>query len=133
MTTTTTTSAVATLIAAGTTCAPGTPQRGSVDLRTALSARITIKVTNGATGPTIAPSVNILMAHDTGVAPTLDSKGAVWKTLYSVTGNSTANSVLEWNYTPPIGCHVEVEIKDNTAQNVIVEAFATVVESAVSV
>lgn len=132
MTTTTITSTAATIIAS-VACIPGTPQRGSLDLRTALSARITIKVTNGATGPTVAPNINILMASSIGAVPTLASRNADWKTLYQVAGDTAANSINEWNYTPPVGCWIEVECKDNTGQNVTIESHAIVVTGASSV
>jgi Ca2+-binding RTX toxin-like protein len=125
---------VRTLVAAGTSNAAGAITRGSVDLRTAQGGLLTVKMTNGATGPTVAPTCNILIAHNEGATPALASAGADWKTLWSFTGDTTANSVTEQSISiDPAVMHLEVEFAGNTGQAVIVEAYLSEITSAVSV
>lgn len=119
-----TTKAVATLISAGTSNTAGSTTRGTVDLRDDFGGLLTVKVTNGATGPTVAPTVNILVAHNAGSTPTAASRGTDWKTLASFEGDSVNSSVNEWSYEVPIGVmHLEVEVTGNTGQTVTCEAF----------
>lgn len=124
MTTATATKTPRTLIAAATSNAAGSTTRGTVDLRTKFGGLLTIKITNGATGPTAQAVANILVAHNSGATPTAASAGTDWKTIYTV-GNGTANNTVgEWNI--PIDqsiMHLEVEITGNTGQAVTCEAF----------
>jgi len=118
------TKAVATLIAAATSNAAAATTRGTVDLRTVFGGVLTIKVTNGATGPTVAPTINIYAAHNTGTTPAAGSSGTDWKLLASFAGDSVNNSVNEWSYEVPAGVmHLEVEVTGNTGQAVTCEAF----------
>ena len=108
--------------------------RGTVDLRTAGGGLLTIKITNGATGPTVACSANVLAAHTSGATPTAASAGADWKTLKSEAATTTANAVFESHYDIPVGTmHLEVEFTGNTGQAVTVEAFLSEITSVVSV
>ena len=66
MTTTTLTKTPRTLIAASTSNSAGGTTRGTVDLRTAQGGILTVKLTNGGTGPTVQATANILIAHDSG-------------------------------------------------------------------
>lgn len=133
MTTATFVKSVTTLIAAGTSNAAGATTRGTVDLRTTLGGLLTIKITNGGTGPTAQAVANILVAHNAGATPTAASKGADWKTLYTVGNGTSANTIGEWNYQVPSGVmHLEVEITGNTVQAVTCEAFLSNLDSAVS-
>ena len=123
---TTATKTERTLIAAGTSNAAGATTRGTLDMRTALGGLLTFKLTNGATGPSVAASANILVAHNSGATPTAASAGTDWKTIYQVQHSTTANAVGEWNL--PIDAsvmHIEVEITGNTAQTVTCEAFVS--------
>ena len=132
-TTTTLTKSVVTLIAAATSNTAGSTTRGTADLRTSLGGLLTIKITNGATGPTVQAQANILVAHNTGSTPTAASAGTDWKTVYQV-GNGTANNTVgEWSYVvPPGAMHIEVEVTGNTAQSVTCEAFLSRVDSSSS-
>lgn len=115
-----------TIIAAGTSNAAGSSTRGTLDLRTALGGLLTVKVTNGATGPTIPATINILGAHDNGATPAAGSAGAVWKTIYTVQHNTTNNAAGEWEFGFSIErcpMHLEVEITGNTVQAVTCEAM----------
>ena len=119
-----------TLIAAGTAAVQGTPQRATVDVRTALGGRITIRMTNGATGPNAQCVCTIMQAHTDGSTPASAAAGAVWKpTGYSVGNGLLANTdafLPVYEFGPGIQ-HLQVEFAGNTAQNVTVEAFLTLV------
>ena len=130
MTTATATKAARTLIAAGTSSAANGTTRGTVDLRTAFGGLLTIKITNGATGPTPQAEARVLVAHNTGATPTAAGAGADWKTIYVVGNGTAANTVGEWSI--PIDqsvMHCEVEITGNTGQAVTCEAFLSELSS----
>lgn len=124
MTTATATKNARTIIAASTSNAAGGTTRGTLDLRTAFGGLLTIKMINGATGPTVQGVANVLIAHNAGATPAAASAGADWKTIYQVGNGTVANTVGEWSI--PIEqsvMHVEVEIAGNTGQAVTCEAF----------
>ncbi len=131
MTTTTLTKTPRTLIAAATSNAVGAQTRGTADLRTAQGGMLTVKITNGATGPTVPATVNILIAHNAGATPTAAAAGADWKTIWSFAA-STGNSVVtEQSITiDPSVMHLEVEVTGNTGQAVTCEAFLSEISSA---
>jgi hypothetical protein len=131
MTTTTLTKTPRTLIAASTSNAAGSSTRGTADLRTAQGGLLTVKVTNGATGPTVPATVNILVAHDAGATPTAGAAGADWKTIWSFAASTGNGVVTEQSVTiDPAVMHVEVEVTGNTAQAVTCEAFLSEITSA---
>lgn len=124
MTTATATKNARTLIAAATSNAAGSTTRGTLDLRTAFGGLLTIKVTNGGTGPTVQAEARVLVAHNAGATPAAASAGADWKTIYRVGNGTAANTVGEWSI--PIDqsvMHLEVEITGNTGQAVTCEAY----------
>lgn len=126
MTTSTAVKTARTLIAAGTSNAAGGTTRGVLDLRTALGGLLTVKLTNGVTGPTAAAEVRVLIAHNAGATPTPASAGADWKTLYTRAHVTTANAVGEWSFAvDDTVMHLEVEVTGNTGQAVICEAFVS--------
>lgn len=130
MTTATATKAARTLIAAATSNAAGSTTRGTVDLRTTFGGLLTIKLTNGGTGPTLQAEARVLVAHNTGATPAAASAGADWKTIYVIGNGTTANTVGEWSI--PIDqsvMHCEVEITGNTGQAVTCEAFMSELSS----
>jgi len=118
-----------TLVAAATSNAAAATTRGTLQLATALGGILTFKMTNGATGPTVQCTANVLVAHNASL-PTAASAGTDWKTIYTV-GNGTGNSVIgEFSYTVgPEVYNLEVEFTGNTAQAVVVEAFFSEVTS----
>lgn len=123
MTKTTLTKTPRSLIPSGNNAA-GATTRGTLDLRTAQGGLLTLKITNGATGPTAQCQANILAAHNSGVTPAAASAGADWKTLWSFGGGTTANAVTEQSMEIGPGVmHLEVEFTGNTGQAVTVEAF----------
>ena len=130
MTTATATKAARTLIAAATSNTAGSTTRGTVDLRTAFGGLLTIKLTNGGTGPTLQAEARVLVAHNTGATPTAASAGTAWKTIYVVGNGTAASTIGEWSI--PIDqsvMHCEVEITGNTGQAVTCEAFMSELSS----
>ncbi len=130
MTTATATKAARTLIAAATSNSAGATTRGTVDLRTAFGGLLTIKLTNGGTGPTLQAEARVLVAHSTAATPTAGGAGTDWKTIYVVGNGTTASTVGEWSI--PIDqsvMHCEVEITGNTGQAVTCEAFLSELSS----
>jgi len=115
-----------TIIAAGTSNGAGSTTRGVLDFRTYHSGTLTIKLTNGASPPTVQAVANVLIAHNTGSPPTAGSAGTDWKTIVSFSGGTTANGVSEWSVTlGPEIMHIEVEVTGNTGQAVTCEAIAS--------
>lgn len=111
------------IIAAATSNTAGGTTRGTLDLRTAFGGLLTLKLTNGGTGPTIAATINILVAHDSGSTPAAGSAGATWKTLLSITHNTNSGAIGEWSIPiDPSVMHLEVEVTGNTGQAVVCEA-----------
>lgn len=134
MTTTTLTKTPRTLVAAGTSNAAGATTRGTLDLRTAHGGLLTLKMTNGATGPTTQCVANILVAHNSGATPTAASAGADWKTIWSVGGGTVANAITEQSVEIGPGVmHLEVEFTGNTGQAVTVEAYLSEITNATTV
>lgn len=135
MTTTTLTKTPRTLIASGTSNAVSpAATRGTADLRTAQGGLLTVKITNGATGPTVPATVSILIAHDAGATPTAASAGADWKTIWSFVASTGNNVVTEQSITiDPAVMHLEVEVTGNTAQAVTCEAYLSEITSSVTV
>lgn len=133
MTTTTLTKTPRTLIATATSNAAGSTTRGTADLRTAQGGLLTVKITNGATGPTVPATVKILIAHNAGATPAGASAGAAWKTIWSFAASTGNSAVTEQSITiDPAVMHVEVEVTGNTAQAVTCEAFLSEITSAVT-
>lgn len=131
MTTTTLTKTPRTLVAASTSNAAGSTTRGTVDLRTAMGGILTMKITNGGTGPTVQCEGRILVAHNSGATPTAASAGSDWKTLWSFGGGTTASAVTEQSMEIGPGVmHLEAEFTGNTGQAVTVEAYLSEVTQA---
>jgi hypothetical protein len=113
-----------TLIAAATSNAAAGTTRGTLDLRTKAGGMLTIKLTNGATGPTVQAVANVLIAHNSGATPTAGSAGTDWKTIWSFGGGVTANAITEQSMAVDAAVmHIEVEVTGNTGQAVTCEAF----------
>lgn len=124
MSVTTITKTPRTLIAAATSNAAGSATRGTVDLRTRSGGILTIKLTNGGTGPTVQAVANILIAHNSGATPTAGAAGTDWKTIWSFGGGIAANAITEQSITVDAAImHLEVEVTGNTGQAVTCEAF----------
>lgn len=116
----------ATIISAGTSNASGSLTRQAIDLRSVYGGLLTVKITNGATPPTIQAVANVLIAHNSGSTPTAAGAGADWKTIASWGGGVVANGISEWSMVvDPAITHLEVEIGGNTGQSVTCEAYIT--------
>lgn len=100
--------------------------RGTIDVRSADGGRLTLKITNGGTGPTAQCEARILVAHTSGSTPVAASANSDWKSVYKIGGGTAANTVTEttWVFGPDVR-HIEVEFTGNTGQAVIVEAIAS--------
>lgn len=112
------TKSLSTIIAAATSNAAAATTTGTaVDLTVAYGGLITGIITNGATGPTIAASAIVEVSGD----------NTNWKTLYTVSGEVTANSVTSWSCSVEPGImYARVRVTGNTAQAVTCEAFMQV-------
>lgn len=104
-----------TLIAAATTNTAGSTTTGTeVDLSTRYGGLLTVKITNGGTGPTLPANAYVY----TGGATT------VKKLFAKLAGDSVNSSVNEWAVDIPPGVmFLNIDVKDNTAQSVTCEAF----------
>lgn len=121
-----------TLVAAATSNTAGSTTRGRLDLNAAQGGGLlTIKMTNGGTGPTIQCTCNVLVAHNASL-PAAGSAGTDWKTIASYGGGTTSSAVTEIGMPidPSIMC-LEVEFTGNTGQTVTVEAFLSELTTAV--
>lgn len=134
MSTTTLVKAPSTIIAAGTSNAAGATTLGTpVDLRTAQGGLLTVKLTNGASGPTAPAVVNVLVAHTSGSTPAAAGAGADWKTLWTFSGVTTANGVVEQAISIDTAVmHLGIQVTGNTGQAVTCEAYLSEITSAVT-
>lgn len=114
MSTTTSTQAARTIIAAATSCAAGATVTGNVaNLTTAFGGLLTAKITNGGTGPTVAASVYLYTSHD----------NVNFKLFGQLQANATANAINEFAEVIPPMMYFRADVKDNTIQAVTCEAF----------
>jgi hypothetical protein len=104
-----------TIIAAATSnSAAATTTGTAIDLTTKYGGLLTIKITNGATGPTVVASAYVYTSGD-------NSAFKLLTVLQSQSGNSVVSEfALE---IPPGVMYLRVDVKDNTAQAVTCEAF----------
>ena len=114
-----------TTIIASTSNAAVATTRGTIDLSAVYGGIVTMKITNGATGPTAQCEGRVLISH-ADTLPNAASAGADWKTIWRFGGGTTNNAVTEQSFTfGPEVRHLEVEFTGNTGQAVTVEAIAT--------
>ena len=114
---------VRTLVAAATSNAAGSTTRGTQDCTTTYGGILTIKMVNGATGPTLPCLCNVLVAHNAST-PTAASAGTDWKTITSFSTGIVASATVEQVVEIPLGVmQLEVEFTGNTGQPVTVEAY----------
>lgn len=104
--------------------AAGATARGRLDMNGAQGGGfLTIKMTNGGTGPSSQCVCNILIAHSPTL-PAAASAGGDWKTIASYGGGTTGNAITEtgMEISPAVMC-LEVEFTGNAGQAVQVEAY----------
>lgn len=104
-----------TIIAAATSnSAAGTTTGTAIDITTKYGGLLTAKITNGATGPTVAAQVNIYTSGD----------NTNFKLFATAVHNTTNNGVGEWAFEIPAGAmYVRADVTGNTVQAVTCEAF----------
>lgn len=91
---------------------------------------LTLKMTNGGTGPTVQCVARILIAHKDTSMPAAASEGTAdtdWKKIIEFGNGTTASSVSPpffWEFGPSVA-YIEVEFTGNTGQSVTVEAHVT--------
>lgn len=113
------------VIVASASNAAGATTRGTLDVSSKYGGIVTMKITNGGTGPTVQCEGRVLISHE-DTLPTAASAGANWKTAWRFGGGTTNSAVTEQSFTfGPEVRHVEVEFTGNTGQAVTVEAIAT--------
>lgn len=88
------------------------------DLSGAYAATLSIELTNGATGPTVAAQVRLDVANDYNAgSPSLIVE------LTTLKGSTANNGVYEWHVELPMGTSaVRLVAGSNTGQNVTVNA-----------
>lgn len=104
-----------TIIAAATTnTASGTTTGTVITLTTAYGGLLTLKITNGATAPSVAAHFNVYTSGD----------NTNFKLFGSFAGDLTNNSVNEWAVDiPAAAMYVRADCTGNTVQDVTCEAF----------
>lgn len=114
-----------TTIIASASNAAGATTRGTIDLSSAYGGIVTMKITNGATGPTVQAEGRVLVSH-ADTLPTAASAGADWKTIWRFGGGVTGSAVTEQSFQfGPEVRHLQVEFTGNVGQAVTVEALAS--------
>lgn len=107
----------------------GSTTRGRIDLTAVDGGIVTMRMTNGGTGPTAQCLGRILVAHKQTSMPALAAEGTGdndWKQVAEIAGGTAANASSRFSYR--FGAEVaylEVEFTGNTGQSVTVEAHAT--------
>ena len=117
------------VVVASTTNAAGATTRGAIDVRNRDGGVITLRVTNGSTGPNASTMMRIMYSHNTGATPSTDAEGTEWKVatiFFSNLGNNEVTS-RSFEFGPAVQ-HVQVEFTGNTGQGVTVEAIASTVD-----
>ena len=99
--------------------------RGTIDLSAVYGGIVTLKITNGGTGPGVQAEGRVLISH-ADTLPAAGSAGADWKTVWRFGGGTASNAVTEQSFQfGPEVRHLEVEFTGNTVQAVTVEAIVT--------
>jgi len=115
-------------IVASASNAAGATTRGTLTLATKYGGIITMKITNGATGPTLQCEGRVMISHE-DTLPAAGAAGTDWKTVWRFGGGVTGSAVTEQSYTfGPEVRHAQAEYTGNTGQAVTVEAIATTYE-----
>lgn len=104
-----------TVIAAATSNAAGATTNGTeLDLSTKYGGLLNVRITNGATGPTIGPDVVVYTGSATGEKREFSRQ----------TGPTTNNAVTDFPVEIPPGVmFLNLDVTGNTGQAVTIEAF----------
>ena len=119
----------ATAIISSASQAAGGTTRGRIDCTGVDGGIVTLRITNGGTGPTAQCEGRVLVAHKQSSMPAAAAEGTAdgdWKQVYAIGGGTTANASARgvFRFGPEVA-YVEVEFTGNTGQAVTVEAHAT--------
>lgn len=117
-----------TAVVTNATLTAGSTTRGRIDCSAADGGHITLRITNGGTGPTVQCEARVLVSH-ASVLPAAAAEGTAdndWKLVYVFGGGTTASTITRGRFVfGPEVRHVEVEFTGNTGQSVTVEAIGT--------
>lgn len=109
--------------------AAGATTRARLDASAVDGGIITMRITNGGTGPTLQCEARVLVAHKDSAMPAAASEGTGdldWKQIYAFGGGLTASASSRGTFRfGPEVAYIEVEFTGNTGQAVTVEAHAT--------
>jgi hypothetical protein len=107
----------------------GSTTRGRLDCSAVDGGILTMRITNGGTGPTAQCLGRILVAHKQSSMPAAGAEGTGdndWKQVGEFAGGTLANASSRFAYRfGPEVAYIEVEYTGNTGQSVTVEAHAT--------
>jgi len=121
------TKAKSTVVASASNAAAATT-RQTLTVEGKFGGFLTMKITNGGTGPTLQCEGRVLISHE-DTLPSAASAGVDWKTVYRFGGGVLLNAITEMPFEWGPGVrHIEVEFHGNTGQAVTVEAIATTFE-----
>ena len=119
----------ATVLVSSQSVSAGGTVRGRVDVSNADGGIVTMRITNGATGPSTQCVGRVLIAHKQTSMPAAASEGTGdndWKKVYEF-GNgfsASASSSMSWRFGREVA-YVEVEFTGHTGQAVTVESHCT--------
>ena len=103
--------------------------RGRLDCTAVDGGILTMRITNGGTGPTAQCLGRILVAHKQSSMPAAGAEGTGdndWKQVGEFAGGTLANASSRFAYRfGPEVAYIEVEYTGNIGQSVTVEAHAT--------
>ena len=117
------------VIVASTTNGAGATTRGAIDVRNRDGGVVTIRITNGATGPSESCVAHVMISHEEGATPATAAFGADWKIAKEFIGQLGDNAVTHRAYEfGPAVQHIQIEFSGNTGQAVTVEAIASTVD-----
>jgi hypothetical protein len=104
-----------TCIATGTSNAAGATTTGTVvNLTTTYSATVTVKLTNGATAPTVPGKALVYISGD----------NVDFNLFQTLTGDTVNSSFYNWDVTlPPAAAYCRVDLTGNTGQAITGEAL----------
>lgn len=118
-----------TALVSSTSNGAGSTTRGRLDCSAVDGGILTLRITNGGTGPTLQCVARVLVAHKDTAMPAAAGEGTGdgdWKQVYEIGGATLANNSTRGVYRfGPEVAYLEVEFDGNTGQAVTVEAIAT--------
>jgi hypothetical protein len=116
----------ATLLSSQSNAAGATVRSAVLDCRSIDGGEIRLRITNGATGPTVQCTARVLVARTQGSVPVAAAEGTGdndWKLVGSIGGSTVNNGSNRGVYRIPPGVgFVHIEFSGNTGQAVTVEA-----------